>query len=581
MILVDPNPISYNGYTFPSNVQTVQFDQTLKFDDAGRMVMYVIYRIGLQFHVNATGGGNIDSDIASLRSTLSQHGKAFTYSNRGFGALFTVGPGQAWEDVNFGPKPVGWSVKPKGQNKGTTITWTVELAVPTNCAAGSVFGVAMQAQYKLSTRIDRRGYTTLTISGFVEIPRIVGFERASVSDDFLDAILPAASGFPYMQQTDRSYDHSLDKARTDYTLTFEELTNAALPEGCVEASASHNLASTEIGLVEWDGEVSANYTVANGYGIETAWNAFRLLLKTRIDFLNANLDTGEFGKQELGEQKPGQKPRVMLTGVRLSEPAIYKSDTFAFSARYHQISTLKTIFGDTTINAGLFRFPSTGLEAWNTWVNSLGDVNDPRGLLGIKVDPAAEMLIDLCANDTPRPPTMGGNAVFDGSSDYLLGDITDLQPDPDPETSWFFYEPEIEVYEDRYGVVSAALSDGAWSGYNTSPGDLDAQGYMPDEKPSEETDEVQFRAPPTLIVNISGIAMRAWFPIPRPKIVSYNGNPVKEVSTKEKGCFWRQKIVGSVGAGMPLYYAEWRFEYVITGRPTEPIRPPVNLAEQV
>ncbi len=576
-LVTESNPAQYDNFTFPVSTETVQFDQEPVTDEADRVVLYVRYRIGLQFSI-ITPAGN-DATIAALRSTLMQRNKVFVYANRGFGADFTIGPGNI-EDVKGGPKPVAFSWKTKGGNRGCTINWTIEVCIPSNCSSSSApYGVLMSLNYKQNVRIDRHGMTTRTHTGHVVIPKIGGFEQAFSADDWLESAIPPVP--VKFRRTDRTYDYSFDKSRCDFNVVDEELTEFALPPGCTDASASHEVQTDEDrGWTTWNGSISGRFQMAQGLGINSAWAVFKELIKTRLDFIKLNIDTGVIGPQVQDEQKPTQRPKVALTAIRFSEPDIFKSNTYAFSIDYRQICKLEAMLGGGTVNAGMYVFPRSGIEAWNTWINSIDNSVHPRGLARLQLDLNAEMLIDLCASESVQTPSNVAEFTGDGP-EFDAGDITDLQPDPDPETSWFLYESELEVYEDRYGVVSAALNDGGWQGYNTSPGDLDAQGYMPDEKPSEETDEVQFRAPPTLIIYLAGQAMRAWFPIPRPKIVSYNGNAVKEVSTQADGCFWRQKNVGSLGIGMPIYFAEWRLKYVITGRPTEPIRPPVNLAEQV
>lgn len=579
-LVTDPNPPAYNGYTFPSNVRTVQFDQTPKYDDAERALLYIQYRIGLEFDVLSTSGNDIDSTVAGLRRTLTAMAGTFTYANRGFGTDFTVGQGLAIQDLKGGPKPVGFSFKPQGQNKGATITWTVELCIPSQCSSID-YDAPITIQYRHKVSLDLGGFATVNMSGFIEIPKLAQSYNTRNIDNYLERIMP--NNIPEYKRTRRDFQYSLDRTRCDFEVIDEQFkTEAMLPPYIIAASASHELESDlDRGLLQWDGTISGRYTVAYGIAMDQSWVAFKDLLKTRLTVINANLDTGGFnGEAKLEEQKPNEKAKVIITRLKMSEPDIYNSRTASFSASYRQISTLKTLIAADELKTGMFKFSDTGLNAYINWEGSLfGNALNQRGLSNFNNPAGNDVILQVCTSTSGNTPNPTSN-INDNISRNGLGDVSDLQPEKDPDRSWFLWEPEIDVCEDNHYVVNSMLTDETWRPYELSPGDLTNLGYQPDTKPSDPTDAVQYRAPSTLYVYLSGKAMRAWYQIPRVKVVSWGGLQFKEISSRANGCFWRSKNIGSMGIGIPIYYAEWRFLYAIEARPTAPIKPPTALSEQ-
>lgn len=575
--LTDSNPPSYNGYTFPESVETVGFEAEPVPDETRRTFQYVRYRITLQWEVCAAVGNNIDTTMAALRTTLMQHGQAFSYKNRGFGADWAINDGLNFYDVDGGPWPVGFSFKPKGKNQGATVTWVVMVSVPTNCAAILYQGVPMTFAYRIGIRIDRHGLSTRTCTGYLAVPKIVN-DEIHIADDYIDVILPQL--IDYFQRVERNYQHSFDKKRVDFTVIDEEMGERALPAACTAASASHTINSTDRGWLTWQGVISASYTLEKYAPQKAAWNHFYRMLKARLELAKANLQMD--GDEKADEQKPKEKGQIVITGFTLGEPEIYGQNVAAFSVTYTMTTTLKSQFGGDNFQNGLFfydwEFGGNGPGTWAGWWRSTDLTQRNRGIANLRLNTNSDVIVDLCTTAPPRPITQEADFTG-GTGDNPIDDILSLQPEPDSESSWFFYEPEIDIIEDQHAVVSSNLSD-PYNPYESSPGNLEDQGYTPDNNKGDPTDGVQYRAPSTLYIYISGRACRAWFNIHRPKIVSFKGMQVKEVSTEGEGCYWRHKCVGNMGIGMPIYYAEFRFKYVVTDRPTEPIKSPESRYEQ-
>ncbi|MBL8824891.1 MAG: hypothetical protein JNJ77_20055 [Planctomycetia bacterium] len=575
--LTDPNPPEYGSYTFPTSVETTGFECDPVMDEANRTVLYVRHRVTLQWKVVADLGNNIDSAMASIRTVLMQRGQPFVYQNRGFGADWSINDGGTFTDVNGGPVPTNFSFKPLGGNRAAQCSWTVEVCVPSNCAAFSIYGVLMTFNYKLRIGINEHGYSSRTYMGHIAIPKVYDDHDIVVSDQFLDDVIPAV---PEMfKRLARDYDHSFDKKRTDFTVVDEQMGSRALPVGCTAATASHELFSEKSGFASWYGTITANYVLSPSYKPEAAWAAFYELVAHRMQVAKLAFIGGS-ADEVIEQQKPKQDSQSFILSLRMSEPEIYGMNTVGFEVTYVQVCSLEEVLKDGFLKAGLWHYPYEGPAAWQLWVSSVPEVLRPRGLANLQLDPANEIIVDLCLNSLVPPPQQ--DADFTGGDLGIeLGDITDLQPSPDVDASWFYYNPEIEIYEDSHAIVTSSLIEEPYNPYEQSPGDLYAEGYVPDEKPAELTDQVQYRAPSTLIIYIAGEAMRAWFPIPRPKIVSWNGLQVKEVSTIADGCFFRTKTMANLGVGTPIYYAEWRFKYVVELRPVAPIRPPVSRHGQV
>lgn len=575
--LADANPPAYNGYTFPNDVQTVQFDGESVVDEADRVTQYIRYRVALRFRVAVSDPAqNIDAAMAALKTTLMQRGGAFVYNNRGLGATFQVNTGSGVLDVDAGPKPISFSFKPAGKNQGCWVTWTVEICLPDQCSQVVAYqNVVMTFNYRLTIHIDQHGLTQRTYTGFFRIPRTAN--QIQIADDFLEQIAPQALyGF---RCTSRDYNHSYDKTRMDFSVVHEEFPYNILPEGVVDGDASHTIRSSDRGPynLDWPGVISATYSVAKGVPPEQAVIAFFKLAKSRLDFARKRVT---FDGLPGDEKKPDTAPRIIVTGFEFSEPSIYNTQNVAVELYYQAITTLKGIFDATNgavDGAGCGLWQPVGPD-WDTWNASvIQGPQSPRGSANLILRASDDILVDLCAGSVPRPPAQVPRPL---EASFIGEMIGDLQPERDEASSWFFYEPEIEIIEESHAVTSSSLPAEPWAGGGSpgsgqgSPGDWSEKGYKPGEKPGYPTDRVQQRAPSTLIIYLSGHAMRAWYEIPCPKIVEYQGNAVKDVSKEEFNCYFRTKQVGSLGPGMPIFYAQWRRRYVVEDRPSNVIKSP-------
>lgn len=569
--VIDYNPVQYNGYTFPSNVETVGFQAMPQTDEARRTILFVRYRITLRWTISADLGFDIDSTMAALRTTLQQHGKTFIYENRGFGANWSIGPEGDFQCVDGGPWPQDFSFRPKGKNQGATCFWTVTVCVPTNCAAIVYSGVPMTFEYRLHIRIDRHGNSTRTYSGFIAVPKII-LDEISIADTWLESIIPQVPNQFY--RDDRDYQSSYDDKRIDFNVVDIEMGDYMLPPFCTGASASHTIQSTDRGLLSWTATIAGSYTLPKGNTIAPAWNAFRNMVGQRLGRASIAIKMPVEAAPE--QQKPAEKGLIIITGWSMAEPEIYGPTVQAsFAVNYAITGTLASMIGgdnanqlDNGFGTGLKR----GDEAWLEWIQTVEPSNHPRGNARLSI-PLRSDPVNLCAVTPPIRPQQ--EASFAGGTEIdIIGDLEELQPEPDSESSWLFFEPEIHISDDSHAVVSSNLNGDYFKPYEQSPGDM-SPGYMPDPK-GDVSDDVQYRAPGTLYLYIAGRACRAWYKIHRPKVVSYEGMQVKEVSSEADGCFWRHKSVANMGKNIAIYYAEWCFKYVITDRPVAPIQSPYD-----
>ena len=572
--LSDPNPPSYNGYSMPNSIRTIQFSGEPVEDEAARTIIFVRYRIGLQWEVVADFGGNIDTTMASLKRLLMQQGAAFVYNNRGFGAAFQINTGNdAVYDVQGGPKPIAFDFKPKGVNRACTVTWTVEICLPIHCNQVIAYEhVVMAFNFSVRYHINKHGYTTRTITGYWQIPKLkksAGGRDIQIADDFLDQCLPAS--LVNFQRTDRDCLHSFDKTRVDFTVVDEEMTDNNLPPGVTEARASHTLESDfQRGFINWTGTISASYAVQRDTDKKKAWDYFLNLCADRMRVARASL-TLDAGQLIQDQQKPGQAGMLIATGVKILEPELYGVQNVSFALTYTKIGEARQIIGANMNFGGLWR-PVPDSD-WQSWYDSLkGSAVGNRGNANLMLNTSDDYIIDLCTSATPVEPQQ--TATFQGGDlfGYQSG-IDSLQPDPSPGASWLLYEPETEVIDQHHAVVSHSLTDQFTAPYTQDSGNLSDRGYRPDAKPDTPTDAVQYRAPGTLTVYLSGRAIRVWYEVPRPKLVSFRGNAVKEMNDEAHGCYWRCKPIARWGTNIPVFYAQWRFRYIIEGRPADPIKP--------
>lgn len=541
--------ISYNGYTFPAETETTGIDARAVLDQAKRTVSHVVYNISLRWFV--LGGSNsIGTTMNTLKQQLLAQAGELVYSTKGFGD-FSINTSTI-KDVMWGPIPRSFRFKPKGRDNAAECNWTVEVAVPT-CSAAVYEGAIMEFNYRASYEIDRGGYTTRNVSGYLRIPQTRATQGTRTLSDSADAyrerFVPAApEGFRRERQT-FTIDES--KSRLDFSYADVQMALNIPPAGVIEVTANHSVSITQPNsFAQWQGTISATYEVARDKPRGLAFAAFVALFNSRIQAIKAN--------------EPARV--ISLLAFSMNEPQIYGKQAASFSVTYVTTGTIRLL------TDGLWQ-PVPGSN-WSQWAASLGNTAfNVRGFSKLRLNPADDVIIDLCQERavTLRPGGLPGG----GSGGTTLRQF-DVAP-PQPQNSWLVYNNKL-VWEQHEAVLvhrplapqaadvvpspSTALAiGGPVAGAAAAIFRAVANNVQP--QPADRPSLIQRRAAPLYACRLVGNAVRVGFEIPQP-VLSRIGNQ-QAVPANLDGDGFSQWISGN--NGQPVYSARWSLRYVFPASP--------------
>ena len=532
--------ISYNGYTFPTETETVGVSIRPVYDSSGRTVVQSVYSLTLRARVAA--GATQGETLATIRSALERPGGAFVYEGRGFGDFeLNVGGRQ---DLAWGPKPTLITWKPIGGSQSADMTWQVEMAL-LGCDSAPTTGQVMETNYKISFDTDYAGYTKRTITGYFRIPQTRASANVAgtldTADDYFERFF-AAIPTGYQRKTNRR-DLSEDKCRLDFNFVDEPLP-VALPDGIVACSASHALGTENFYSSKWVGTIRGSYEVSPKESRTLAYDRFLELVTLRAKEEKATLGSGT---------------AYVLKGMSIVEPALYGREAAQFS-----ISYLVTTGSQLKPIGGLWR-PVPGDH--NKWATSIASITGPRGMNGMRHRSSDDVIVDLCL--------LGGQPIPSGDSQFeipksvpagygqKLADALGDTGQPAPEDSWVEYRNQVYIERLDHLIFHKPLPS---TPISTDP--LVPSQEAPSDKAAYRFEELrspplvpQITASPTYFVRMKGRALRVGYTIPQPILEKVGGHPVLPMNDPEKGCFWTEFLAG--WGGRALYGARWSFRYLV------------------
>lgn len=530
--------MSYGDVTFPSNSQTTAYALSFVRDESNRTIIYATHLITIKWVVNlaaADGATSTDALLDAIRSTLGKPGLELAYHGAGAGTL-NVNVAQGGQiDVRGGPFPRGLNIRHLSP-RAAEIEWTVETCLPT-CDDAVYKGQAMQFVYRMEYEIDRSGYTTRRMTGFLEIP----FNRdplqsrrfSQSADDYREQIVPAE--LPGFRRTFGPFVVSADRSRLDFAIIDEQQGSNALPDGVVDAEISHTLETeTEADFTNWRGTFAGYIEMAEDRAAQDAIWAIRQVVRQRMQETRRNLEPLEHGGGS-----PTNKGFILDLGFSMGVPNIFGKKVTQFSYRYKLFQPFTNI-----LNASALWLPTD--TDWRYWSVTLADsALNPRGVAGLKYEPREEAIIDLCLSqrrlrtprESPREPPPRDGIEF--SADFEV---------PLPEDSWILYECRMHVEEDSRVVVHQPLPKQGLSNIRVLR-TLNATRWTP-PAPIKYLDAIiQKRNVPGLFVYLIGRAVRAFYDIPCPQLVKIGSVEAVQANRPEAGEGFQTWALGKFGCG--------------------------------
>lgn len=538
------NEVSYNGYTFDSRMETISASARPHYDTAQRTITYVVYTFVLKTIVTGASS-TCDAEVLAIRRKLLVPGKAFKYTNTGFGTV-QVNVDNSSKDVVWGPKPQELSYKSLGV-KSCELVWKVEVAIP-ECANAATSGILMEFNYRLAISQDRAGWTTRTYRGYYVIPqtRQLNGQRTlnESADDYWEKVIPQCPDGFRRESVERELDES--KSRMDFTVVDVEMSTNAYPEGVVNCRESHSIMSGDRGFNQWIATLTAEYELAKDSKYEAAYLHFLKLFKQRSENTLRNLK--ELDANRVGQKLPPLKGFVLPFEFSASEPDIRGRPQANFSIRY--MFTTNFIY---LMKASSLWLPVN--DKFDRWKTSLQNTMfSARGSAGMSFDGGDDVIIDPCLNrktvilKTDQDQTQRLNSGFPNDFNSEC---------PSEEDSWLHYEIRLEVESDDAVMIHKPLPTSVVHSLTTAPKIRPEQQFPRRDAPS---DIVQRRTANSDVIYVCGSALRACYDIPYP-ILNEIGGRKAVMANREGKEYFRTGVVGTYGH--TVIGAVWRHRYVI------------------
>ena len=561
----------YNGYSLP-NIRNIDCTMEMKYDDADFSRTYSIYRYTISFLLNEDTESSTANDAQTIRGMLTRPGGTLTITGIGFGDINLVGMTKSTADIKWGPKPrVLKFSNTLGGGLGWWVVWEVEVAL-NDCTSPGQSGT-YKALSAFNTTIVYgvdRGLATRSITGYYEIPltRGRGADDPSVAysaDDFWSTIAIPVPFF--MERLTNERRLSADRTRLEFQFVDREIqSDDVLPPGIIRGELTKNLENkTPRNFNKWNYTLTASFERKAGQPRDWAYYQFWLILQDEVQRLRSNTDP-----VFVGQQAADGKTMVFPEKIKISNNMFAR--TTDFSVTFDIVCNTAAVMAMT----GMW-VPVLGNNAttWTSWAASMTDAWSNLGINGYQHDATGDTIIDLCVGGKPGVQTKIGKLGFSATT----ADLFDCD-DVDEENSWLSFNNWFETHIDNnvkthYPAQKWNPTSSGSDGNDGDATDFDTDGVnLVEGSDSQAKSSIsQYQGAPKIDLWMVGCCRRVKFKPVAPKLVSYQGYKVQEISHEYQG----PKTDGSV-ADCNVWSLCWRIHYkvldvpakgtTITGAPT-------------
>lgn len=538
-----PQEIRYNGYTF-GQYSHVTCNMEMVEDGSGRTVLYHRHKIRVSTTIVAEASDSyVGQHFQRIRQLLSKAGQNLFINHAGFGPPLNINFSDtgAVRDVAFGPKPRVIQWDPVGETNSVEVTWECEFCLPTCEGAGGVrFSGISSMNYGISYRIDAYGYTTRTISGYLEIAMTRSGQGIPDTADAYRDLIVADKPIDYSRET--SWTLSQDKRRADFSITDTQIASPnAYPTGVIKIRANHRVSWSRRhaqGQILYN-TITATIELAHNQARGRAWDIFRQIVSARVAIANS-MNEG-YG--------------VMLESLDADEDLYGHAISFALT--YRIIPQKSGALAKFFTASGLF----TTLKDWQEWLywsQSISGIQTHRGISLLKHNPTQDQIVDLCSDAIlPQTPSPYYVPQPPPTTYFRL-----CNPKPPPDRSYVRFEGALTSIEDNPATEQITIGKDDLQAKDFDPADPTSHNGTTEQESNIE--RFVEEAPPGLEFQWQGYAERLGYDIPKPGKLTF-GN----VTLVRKGkAYFRKKFIG-VFFCQPLYAASWNMRYVVDERPAE------------
>lgn len=505
-------------------------------DDSQRTTLYHRYKLRVETTIYAENGDNpgfAGAHFQRIRDRLTKKGQALTISHGGFSdSLFDVNVyDYGRKDVTFGPHPRVVTWEPVGYENAVHVIWECEFCVS---ACNRYTGI-MALNYLMSHRIDSGGYTTRTVSGYIEIAMTrLGRSTPDTADNYRDAIqIGQMANF----QRETTWNLSADKRRAEFTIVDTEIKspNAYAP-GVISIEGNHNANWSIRAAAKLPQTIRATIELAQGQPRSRAWEIFRAIVNQRLSFNNP----AERFIENLSAEES-------LFGNRIS----FSISFYTFIKPNEAIMNgIMGVFGGTGL------FTPLNLSTWQQWKISVSGLQSHRGQANIQHTADQDQIVDLCSTEF-KATSVTNNRLPPTPMPLSLGSLYNQKPLP--AKSYLRYESSMEYEEDTPTTTQVTVDedDGDYKVFDPNVAEAELAAKVSGSSVSRFVETQAGK----IYFWWRGYAERVGYPIPRPDKIEVNGKTFKRVTGR-----FNQQFVGNV-LGQPVYRAAWVIKYVCVDRP--------------
>jgi hypothetical protein len=523
--------LSYNGYSFDGSSRLEVQSEFIQ-DDAQRTVVAVKKTLTVRAVIAATP---TDASLINIRHRLEKQGQALDFRNRGFGDDVRVNVDGGVKDIAWGPKPKILDWVPLGANNACEIVWQCETTVPPMCSPNGLLSASgiMAFNYSVDFQVNDKGYTTRTITGYLQIAQTRnGRAVPDCADLYRSLIQP-----PLPADFKRSHDYkiSADKSRLDFTIIDRQIESATpFPPGVVDIRANHRAHwQRRPNAMRIRNTISASIEMARNYEKSQALKIFLDMAFRRI-----------------AEAKTVNQAGVLIDNFEIDEELFSQKNSFSMS--YRVMKNIGELLGTNGLGLGFWQ-PVVETN-WQQWKLSMAEAFSQRGFANLGLQPGNDLIIDLCGggyipwwDESPRTPTIIAAATRQVANEL-----------PPPQSSWLDYIQQIIPYRSINTVRQAFMQppDNTQNVENMNA--VNGFGYP---TAGGQNDIIQLSGRPHYAVALAGKARRVGYPVPRPAIIAAGGQVPIETET-----IFREWSEGN-HFGITVYGAEWLVSYMLPNSP--------------
>ncbi len=533
--------LQYNGIDFDKSTRLV-----VKADDVytadGRVVEYTKYKIIAKVYVHEGEGGEeggsfsgTDDPMQKIHEKLSQPGKRLILKGKGFHEDIDT---NETPDVKFGPKPKVRNWTPIGANVTVELIWECELCIK-ECDSSLPLH---PDGFVYSTTVDiDDGWTTRNTTGYFSIQNWWDNGKAKYTPDKWRERFKARTPLGFRRH--QEWRISEDKLRLEFSLVDTEIRSPnALPRNMVRAEGTHRTSWSGRSNIRHGNNLTLRFERAANKSPADAWIHALAILNQRM------APARESGRT------------VLLDEIEVEE------DIFGYTTEVSFRWQIYPPLNDFLKVSGLWTPLGTDWSRWRTSMEN-NKVFDPRGYANWKHKQNDDLIVDLCEN-TQRPELNDTVDKFRNRTRVIPSLVNVCPP---KETSYIKFNVYVAPYRENWTVQHSILQPSPGDSVDT---DMLEDGTINFGEGGEIPDILQQSSSASYGIIFYGHALRACYPIPRPKLTQVGDKKPVEVRAK-----FAQRHSANL-LGVTIYAAAWAIHYKLEDSPGE-VESEENLAEGI